>query len=406
MTGDQRPNARALLFINLAHFIDHYFMLIFPTAVLLLTHAWGLSYAEALALGTPAFVMFAAATMPSGWLGDRFGGVVMLRLFLFGMGGSAIMAGLAQGPASLMVAMGLLGTFAAIYHPVATAMIVNLAQEPGRELGLNGVYGNLGVALAAAITGGLAAWLGWRAAFIVPGLASLVVGLLYLRASGDRGEGAGRPVVRADPAFGRSEQLRVFAVVGTTALMGGLVFAAVTIALPKLFEERLDVAVWGIAGVGAVTTAVLFAASFTQLFTGRMVDRLGPKPILLTAAGLQVPLLLALGTLPGIVVVPLAIPLMLVVFGAIPVSSWLLGHYVSKAWRSRAYGMQYMLALGVNALIIPLIAGLYRQSGDSTALFLLLAGAASMVFAASFLLPGGKPGAARRPVMETSAAAS
>ena len=380
-------NSQALRFVNIAHFIDHYLILIFPTAVLVLSAEWGMTYGEALALGTPSFVLFAAATLPCGWLGDRFGGVPMLRVFFLGMGASAVLAGLSDGPTSLMLALALLGTFAAIYHPVATAMIVSLAEKPGKELGLNGVFGNLGVALAAAITGLLTAWLGWRAAFMVPGIGCLVIGLVYLMRSAPGGAAAGKDVDKPDPRPSADDQRRVFIVVGTTALLGGLVFAGVTIAMPKLFEERLDAQVIGIAGVGAVTTAVLFLASFTQLFTGRLIDRIGPKPVLLVAAGLQVPLLLALGLLPGMAVVPTAIPLMLVVFGAVPVSSWLLGHNVSKAWRSRAYGMQFLLALGVNALIIPLISGLHDGSGSSAALFVLLSAASAIVFLVSFILP-------------------
>ena len=60
-----------LFFLNLAHAYDHFFMLIFPTAVLALAPAWGMSYGEALALGTAAFVMFGLGSLPAGWM--RFG---------------------------------------------------------------------------------------------------------------------------------------------------------------------------------------------------------------------------------------------------------------------------------------------------------------------------------------------
>jgi MFS family permease len=379
----------ALRFLNIGHFLDHFFLLVFPTAVLVIHKEWGMSYAEALALGTPAFVVFALATLPSGWLGDRWGGVPMMRVFFIGLGLASILTGFAEGPTGLAIGLGAIGLFAAIYHPVATAMIVQLADKPGKELGVNGVWGNLGVALAAAITGGLAALWGWRAAFFLPGLVSLALGLAYL-ALGRAAEGSPEAVTTgAKPALSMApgDQLRVFIVVGVSALLGGLVFNGVTIALPKLFEERLDAAVLGVAGVGAVATGVFLLASFTQLFTGRMIDRLGPRPVLLMASGLQVPLLVLLGSLSGLGVVPTAVPLMLLVFGVIPVSSWLLGHYVSAAWRSRAYGMQFLLALGVNALVIPMISGLHQSTGDSSRLFLLLALAQGLIFFVAFLLP-------------------
>ena len=50
-------------------------------------------------------------------------------------------------------------------------MLVEAAgDKPGRSIGVNGVFGNLGVALAPVVTAFLANAVGWRAAFIAPGL--------------------------------------------------------------------------------------------------------------------------------------------------------------------------------------------------------------------------------------------
>jgi MFS family permease len=378
-----------LRFLNIGHFFDHFFLLIFPTAVLAIHREWGMSYAEALALGTPSFVVFALATYPCGWLGDRWGRVPMMRIYFVGLALASLATGFAQGPVGLMLGLAAIGLFAAIYHPVATAMVVQLARQPGRELGINGVWGNLGVALAAAVTAWLSARFGWRTAFLVPGALCLALGLAYVVISARVPVGGGpapakpKPPITVDPA----DQRRVFLVVAVSALLGGLVFNGVTVALPKLFEERLQTAALGLAGVGAVTTAVFLVASFTQLFTGRLIDRLGPRPVLLLAAGAQVPLLMLLAGLPGMGVVPAAVPLMLFVFGVIPVSSWLLAHYVDDRWRARAYGMQFLLALGVNAAVLPMISGLHEGTGSSAALFLVLAVVQGLVFAVGFLLP-------------------
>lgn len=386
-------NGLALRFINIAHFLDHFFLLVFPTAVLVIHVEWEMSYAETLGLATPAFVLFALATYPCGWLGDRWGGVPMMRIFFLGLGASSVATGFADGPLALSLGLAAIGLFTAIYHPVATAMIMQLTDRPGRELGINGVWGNLGVALAAAITAGLTAWAGWRAAFLVPGLVALALGAAYLLLSREPAaeEGASGGKTHTGGTIDPRDQRRVFFVVAVSALLGGLVFNGVTIALPKLFEERLPVEALGLAGVGAVTTAVFLAASFTQLFTGRLIDRVGPRPLLLAGLGLQAPLLLLLGLLGGATVVPPAVPLMLLVFGVIPVSSWLLGRYVAPEWRSRAYGLQFLLALGVNAFVVPMIAGLHAGTGGSAALFVLMAGMATLQFLAALLLPRWRP---------------
>ena len=102
---------RPLLFLNLAHAYDHFFLLILPTAVFG-SRRPGMSYGEALALGTAAFVMFGLGTLPAGWLGDRGSRTHLMSIFFVGIGLASILVGLAQGPLALILGLGLLGLFA------------------------------------------------------------------------------------------------------------------------------------------------------------------------------------------------------------------------------------------------------------------------------------------------------
>ncbi|MFO1048165.1 MAG: hypothetical protein U1E52_09735 [Geminicoccaceae bacterium] len=90
---------------------------------------------------------------------------------------------------------------------------------------------------------------------------------------------------------------------------------------------------------------------------------------------------------PGSAGAVLALPVMLLVFGEIPLTAWLLGRYLDERWWSRAYAAQYALSLGVAAATVPLIAALHRATGDQTTLFLLLAGSSLTIFLSTFLVP-------------------
>src|SRR6187402_3012245 len=170
---DEMQTRRTIAFLNWAHAIDHYVLLIFPTVVLSLEAVHGRSYAELIALSTPCFVAFGVFSLPAGWLADRWSRRNMMVLFYAGCGLSLVAAALAPNLIGLAIALFALGVFAAIYHPVGTAMLIEQATLRGRSLAFNGVCGNVGAALAAGVTALLAAAFGWRAAFLVPGVICL-----------------------------------------------------------------------------------------------------------------------------------------------------------------------------------------------------------------------------------------
>src|ERR1700746_1725987 len=171
--------ARVISFVNAAHFIDHYSMLIFAAAVIIMGPALGMAYSELLPYATPGFIAFGAGSLVTRWAGDRWSRRHMMVIFFIGIGLSMIAVGFVQTPLQLGAALLSIGIFASIYHPVGTAMIVSYADRLGREMGINGVWGNLGVASSALVTGVIGQYLGWRWAFIVPGVATILLGIAF-----------------------------------------------------------------------------------------------------------------------------------------------------------------------------------------------------------------------------------
>ena len=178
--ADASRRRLAIGFLNWAHALDHFVILIYPTVVIELQVAYGRSYSELIALSTASFIAFGLFSLPAGWLADRWSRRNMMVAFYVGCGLSLIGAALAPSLWALAVALFALGMFAAIYHPVGTAMVVEFAIQRGRTLAFNGVCGNLGVSLAAGITAVLTAALSWRGAFLVPGLICIATGPVYL----------------------------------------------------------------------------------------------------------------------------------------------------------------------------------------------------------------------------------
>ncbi|MEE8498972.1 MAG: MFS transporter, partial [Kiloniellales bacterium] len=243
------PHARLrFLFLNLGHAYTHLFLLLYPTVVLVLEVELGRDYGELLLPSTAGFVAFAAGTLPAGWLGDRWSKPGLLALMFIGLGAGALLTSLASSPWQLAGGLALIGLFASIYHPVGIAMVAEEAGSVGRALGVNGVWGNMGVAAAPLIAGALSTWWSWRAAFAVPGVLAIVTGLAFLMLIRNTVAGVERPTPRAARPASPALVRRVFLFVVLASLFGGIVFSVMTVALPKMLAEGL-----GDGGGGALS---------------------------------------------------------------------------------------------------------------------------------------------------------
>src|ERR1044072_8264722 len=111
---DDRARRRSIGFLNWAHFLDHYVILIFPTVVIGLEAVYGLSYGELLVLSTAAFTAFGLFALPSGWLADKWSRRNMIALYYFGTGICCALVGMSDSFETLAIALFGVGVFAAI----------------------------------------------------------------------------------------------------------------------------------------------------------------------------------------------------------------------------------------------------------------------------------------------------
>ena len=371
---------RAIGFLNWAHAMDHYVLLIFPTVVLSLEAFYGRPYAELIALSTPCFVAFGVFSLPAGWLADRWSRRNMMVVFYAGCGLSLIAAALAPNPIMLALALFLLGVFAAIYHPVGMAMLIEASQARGRTLAFNGVCGNLGAALAAGITAFLAYWLGWRAAFLLPAALCLATAPLFYRAvPDDRHHAAKReskPGVRLTPALAAT----MFGLFILIALTAGLIFNAITVALPKIVEERLGQDV-PLVAVGGLATGVFMCGALAQLAVGRLVEKIAPHLLLIVivAIGLAGIVWAAMASGP---VLMLALSLVMVsIYGQVTVNDMVIARYTADAWRGRVYAVRYFLLFLSAGAAVAMIARFHQQGGFQ--LVLMVTAAVTALFLAA-----------------------
>lgn len=375
------------LLLNIGHGLDHMFLLVFASSVGVIAQDFGLASWESLMpYGAGAFVLFGLGSIPSGRLGDLWGRRRMMIVFFVGLGCSALLVAATQSPWQIAAALVLLGAFASIYHPVGIPLLVQQAPNPGFAIGINGLAGNLGVALAAVVTGFLVKWLGWRAAFAIPALFSLVCAVWFARACPVESE------VPARRKGGTAAQLppgviaRAMLVMTVSAATGSILFNFTTNGNAQLIAERFEGLVQDPATLGLMLGAIYAVASIAQVVVGKMLDRFAVKPIFLAIVLLQIPALLLAAHAEGWWFFLALMGVMIFIFGAIPFIDVVIVRYVDDSMRSRVAGIRLAVSMGISSLAVWSLGPAVKDLGFAT-LFQVMSGLAVFALVVVSLLP-------------------
>lgn len=378
----------ALAFSCVGHTFSHLLMLLYPTVVLSLEGAWNMSFGELIALMLAGQILFGAAAVPAGWLADRWSAPGMMALFFLGTGGMCVATGFADGPVAMAIGLGGIGLFASIYHPVGIAWVTRDPATRGRALGINGVFGSFGTAGGAAVAGTLAAAFGWQWAFFVPGAVCVVVGLALVTAIVLGLVEDNRAVHHAAASeASRGDMLRGALVLMVTIAFSGLIYQSTSFAMPKLFDQRLEGLVDTTAGVGLLVSLIYGVSALAQILGGWMADRFDLKRVYIACWALQIPFLAFAATLAGPLLLPIAAMMVLVNTAFVPAENSLFAKFSPPAWRGTAFGVKFLVSLGVSAISVPLVGQLYDMAGDFEPLLILLALFAAAGAIAGLLLP-------------------
>jgi predicted MFS family arabinose efflux permease len=271
-------------------------------------------------------------------------------------------------------------------------MLVQNAARPGWTIGINGLAGNLGIAVAALVTGLLVKYFGWRTAFAVPGMAAIACGIAFALLV---------PKELEAPANRKSKKLdvpapvlaRVFLVMTATAITGSLLFNFTTNGNGQLLQERLRDLVQDPATLGGLLAVVYAVASLAQLVVGKLIDRYPLKRIYLSVVALQAPLFALAALVDGWAAYALLLGFMILVFGAIPFTDAIIVRFVDDQMRSRVSGIRLAISFGVSSLAVWLLGPIVKAAGFDT-LLLVMAGIALCTFLLVLWLPDHEPGRA------------
>ena len=374
------------IYLNISHFLDHFIMLVFAKAAYDAGRHFGLSYEQIIVYGVAGFVLFGGMAPVAAQLADRYSRSLLMVVYHFGIGIAAVLAGLAQSVWQLGAAIGLIGVFAAIYHPVGIAMLIKSNRSIGLRLGINGVFGNMGVAAAPLIIGLLLTVGDWRLCFVVSGLFCIGYGILFVTALAEEAAPSAKTGAKPATGFAPGWRLALGAMLLSTA-SGGFIFGAMTFVVPRYFEISLPNISTSVAITGLLASIVYAVASFTQVGVGWLIDRVAPKWVLVAIGFGQVVFVALAARFTDYALFFAMLVAMCFVFGQIPITDTILSRYVPDSWRARVLSVKFMVNLTIGASVLPICGAILQSGYEMASLFSLMSVLAILVVTAGALLP-------------------
>jgi MFS family permease len=265
-------------------------------------------------------------------------------------------------------------------------MLLAKNKNNGLRIGINGVFGNMGVAAAPLITGSILFYGNWRLCFLLPGIFCILYGLKFLYALkfGQDNETATKD--NLDQPFARN-WIRALSSIGLSTLSAGFIFGTMTFIIPRYFETSLSNISTSVVITGLLAGVVYAIASFSQIFVGKMTDRFSPKLILLVISVGQILFIYFSSVFENWSLFFMSLFAMAFVFGQVPINDIILSRYVPDRKRAKILSIKYVLNLSAGASVLPICSLMMQNGFEMRQIFALMSFFAVFIFLAAMLLP-------------------
>jgi MFS family permease len=365
-----------LLLTGVGRFTTHFFELMFPTLAVALARQNSVPLDEVLSWSFLGYLAFGLGALPMALVGDRIGARLPLLVSLFGLGVAALAASEVTSARALTICLAAMGALAGVNHPLGMSLISRSTDAPGRALRMNGIFGNVAIALTPVITAALCARFGWQDTYRLVGYAmcALAVGCAFLPVQ----EPPRRPITARDTAAPIA--WRPLLVLLVAATLAGISYRGTTLLQPAYFAERVS-EVW----FGAAVSAAYLLGIAGQYVGGILADRHDRRRLYLLFHACSLAPLLLMSVLGGM---PLVVGTAAFVFfslGMQPIENSLVAQYAPPHRRATIYGLKFVCTFGIGSLAVWLVGWADAVGGLSHAI-LCVAGVVILVIAAAAVL--------------------
>ena len=346
----------------------HMFAAFYFVIVLSIEQEWHFTYDELISLWTLGALLIGLGALPAGWLSDRWSRSSMMVIMFIGMGLSSILCGLSNEQFSLFIGLSLLGLSCSIYHPVGIAWVVNSSEKKGRALGINGIFGGVGIGSGAFIAGLLIKYFDWKFAFIIPGIISLIIGIILFFFISNNLISFQNSKTKDLEENNSSHNLIIIACIMLFSMFGlGLTFQIMQTSLPKVFDIRI--ANLSTFAIGSIIGIIYGISGLMTLVGGFLADKFSLKKIYVIGIAAQVPCFYFIANFSGIPLIFVCLMAAMFNSSILPTENILLAKFTPERHHGLIYGVKFIVAFGSAPIAVFLISKIYEQTQEFTNLF-------------------------------------
>ena len=364
----KKKNSRALsaCYAALGHLFMHMFAACYFVIVLAIEDDWAFSYDELISLWILGSLLVGLGAIPAGWLSDRWSRSGMIAIMFIGLGLASLSCGFSDSKSSLFISLSLLGLFCSIYHPAGISWVVNTSKKTGKALGINNIFGGVGIGLGAAMSGIIINLYNWQMAFIIPGLASLILGgCLFWHIASKRISLANITSENFSKDPEKSDYLKIIVIMLISIACIGFVFQILQTSLPKVIDIRLGESLGlGTTKIGMAVAAIYVISGLMNYLGGVLADLYSEKIIYVIGILGQGILLLFVASLSNYLLIIASLLVVALNSGILPAENILLARFSPVKYQSVVYGIKFIVTFTMAPLAVMLISKSYENTNE------------------------------------------
>lgn len=349
MASIERTERKIIFVTCFGHILCHIYVLILAGALLPIAGTFNLSITGITTIGTLCYLLFGVGSLPSGIFTAKTNAKLALKLFFIGSAFASLLTGLSSSAGAFTLGLALIGAFGSLYHVSGLTLISQGIRRQGKILGIHGIAGSAGIALAPMITGVITSTLGWQKVYLIMSLAG-GIGFVFLTLDRDIPEAKTAAYHEVEPAKSTRSSLAFFLLALVPMGINGFIYRGFLTMFPTYVSQEITLMnTSSVLSGGIISTGILSVGMIGQYFGGYLSDKVKMTRLYLVTMSMTLPFMVLMGFTGGYLLIGVSIFFTLFHFSTQPLENHIVSAFIPPQMVSSAYGVKFIVSFGLGS---------------------------------------------------------